>query len=169
MATGGGILASASSGTINWTLPNDIIDGNSSPAAGEQIDISGAGTTTVTVRASVVQQGVGDLDPADIGMGADKINLIGTIPDDPDFVDPDSNDYHLDSSSPAIDAGANAADPGEATIPTDDFENDPRPNNAGDPNDIGADEFTTVTVAQPQESRLTFLVLVQQLSQFVPR
>src|SRR3972149_322281 len=125
-ATGGGILVDSSAGgTINMTLPNDIIYFNTCTApAGKQIDIidPGAPSPTIALRASVVQQGTGDLDPADIGMGAGFLNFIGTILSaDPDFVDPPSNDYHLDSSSPAIDAGANAADPGEGSIPDDGF------------------------------------------------
>lgn len=63
----------------------------------------------------------------------------GNIHEDPRFVDPANDDYHLQADSPAIDAGSNAS------MPATDFENDPRPLD-GDADgdavvDMGADEY----------------------------
>jgi hypothetical protein len=58
----------------------------------------------------------------------------GNVNDDPLFVDGSGGDYHIQSSSPCVDA----ADP-NAAIPVD-FDGDERPNGAR--HDIGADELT---------------------------
>ena len=66
---------------------------------------------------------------------------------DPLFVDPASNDFHLQGASPLIDAGANPLpylDPslenGLGDLLWYDFESDPRPDGSGW--DIGADQYT---------------------------
>lgn len=56
-------------------------------------------------------------------------SLIGT---DPFFVNPAIGDYHLQSASPAIDAGTSEG------APDVDIDGDPRP--TGNAMDIGADE-----------------------------
>jgi hypothetical protein len=68
---------------------------------------------------------------------------IGNIADDPQLVNPASGDFHLESVSPCIDAGADLIEL------FDDFEGDPRgydgtsvPRGDGSDYDIGADEFT---------------------------
>lgn len=59
---------------------------------------------------------------------------------DPMFADPDNGDFHLQSGSPCIDAGSNAAVPGWLMT---DFEGDPRifPSPIEGTVDMGADEF----------------------------
>lgn len=66
----------------------------------------------------------------------------GNISSDPQLVDPENDDFHLQSTSPCIDAG------GDVTGLTQDFEGDPRPYDGtseprgdGTDYDIGADEF----------------------------
>ncbi len=70
----------------------------------------------------------------------------GNITDDPQLTDPANGDFHLEASSPCVDAGFYIADL------TQDFEGDPRPWDAiseprgdGSDYDIGADEYTTKT------------------------
>jgi hypothetical protein len=55
----------------------------------------------------------------------------------PAFADPANGDYHLTFGSPCKDVGDNSAQ----SIPTNDFEGDPR--TAGGTTDMGADEFHT--------------------------
>ncbi len=69
---------------------------------------------------------------------------------DPHFIDPAADDYHIDGESAALDAGVAAG-------VTSDFDGDARP--VGDPldaPDIGADEFTGLTVMRPVSTTMTF-------------
>ena len=65
----------------------------------------------------------------------------GNIRIDPDFVDPDNDDFHLTSDSPCIDAGTNGA----PALPDTDFEGDPRKMDGNNDDipcvDMGADEY----------------------------
>ena len=109
----------------NPTLVNCILWDNTASGGGPQIHNSFSSTPTVTY--SDVQGG---------WPGTGNINA------DPLFVDAAGGDYHLQSGSPCIDAGAFIASF------TDDFEGDPRgydgtaePRGDGSDHDIGADEF----------------------------
>jgi len=66
---------------------------------------------------------------------------VGNIDADPLFVNPAADDYHLQSGSPCIDTGSNAA----PSLPTTDFEGDPRiVDGNGDGSavaDMGVDEY----------------------------
>lgn len=68
----------------------------------------------------------------------------GNIHANPRFRDLGNNDFHLKSTSPCIDAGANSA----PLLPADDFDGDPRILDGNDDGtarvDIGADEFVWV-------------------------
>jgi len=70
---------------------------------------------------------------------------------DPQFVDPAHGDFHLRSSSPAVDAGS-ATD-----APVVDLDGDPRPSGAG--YDIGADEWRMTRVYLPLVGRSMTAVL----------
>jgi len=59
------------------------------------------------------------------------------ISQDPMFINPSVGDYHLQPDSPCIDVGSNAA----PSLPTTDFEGDPRIWPEGGVVDMGADEF----------------------------
>jgi hypothetical protein len=100
---------------------------------------------------------------ADVGVGANNLtwrhNLVfgnevnyevisdqtgqnGNISADPQFIDADGGDYHLNESSPAIDSGDSAA----PRLPATDFEGDGRVLDGNKDSlgvvDMGADEFT---------------------------
>lgn len=69
---------------------------------------------------------------------------------DPHFIDPAADNYHIAGDSAALDAGVAAG-------VTSDFDGDARP--VGDPldaPDIGADEFTGLTVIRPVSTTMTF-------------
>jgi len=70
------------------------------------------------------------------GICTDQTDNNGNISADPLFVDPDVDDYHLQPSSPAIDAGNNAA---RIRLPDNDLDGNPRIVNGIV--DIGAYEF----------------------------
>jgi hypothetical protein len=63
--------------------------------------------------------------------GSDLNPLTAPVYEDPMFVDPSADDYHLDKESPAVDAGA-------VVTLDEDYDGDERP--IGDGYDIGADE-----------------------------
>jgi hypothetical protein len=70
------------------------------------------------------------------GRGTDKTGRYGNISDDPLFVDPNNNDYHLQPDSPCIGAGNSnyISEPNQM-----DMDNEPRIH--GESVDIGADEY----------------------------
>jgi len=70
-------------------------------------------------------------------------NYGGNIKADPNFVNPLANDYHIQTPSPAKDAGTNSA----PYLPLEDIDNEPRIMSDIDPPavDIGADEITYPT------------------------
>ncbi|MBG0785530.1 MAG: DUF1565 domain-containing protein [Anaerolineaceae bacterium] len=63
--------------------------------------------------------------------GGNSYPLTNPVYEDPMFVDPSTDDYHLDKESPAVDAGA-------VVTLDEDYDGDERP--IGDGYDIGADE-----------------------------
>ena len=75
------------------------------------------------------------------GTCPDQTGTSGNISADPVFVDLLSSDFHIESGSPAVDAGGNSA-PNE---PATDFDGDPRTVNGTI--DIGADEYNPTTTA----------------------
>lgn len=78
----------ASTGQVSVTVKNSILWGNTSP----QILFSVA---TVSVDHSTIQNGQFSSNPTNISA-------------DPLFLDPNSGDYHIASSSPCVDGGTNA-------------------------------------------------------------
>ena len=153
-ANGGGIANDNSSLTIlNCTLAkNDATDGgglwNNNAAStvtncivwgntasnGPGMFVTGVATPTVIY--SNVEGGIGQ---GWFDGGA------GNIDTDPLFVDEPNNDFHLQLTSPCIDAGDNAAVPVEVTT---DFDGDPRLGDGDEDGtetvDMGVDEYTHV-------------------------
>jgi len=74
------------------------------------------------------------------GACPDRTGVDGNISTDPFFVAPFSGNYHLQSTSPAIDVGSNSA----SSLPKKDFDGDPRI--LGKIIDIGADEYSPKTM-----------------------
>src|SRR3972149_2657363 len=140
-AMGGGILADSSAdtgmGTIDWTLPNDIIFFNSSAGTGDQVALVNPGdNATIVLRFTDVSNQPADLSPAPIvgppGM-VGELNLVeNNIFTDPQFIDPfmNINSYHIQPGSPAATPGTHTAiltvAGVEASPPPDDFDGVPR-------------------------------------------
>jgi hypothetical protein len=140
---GGGIRVYAYSGTgaiASLDLYNTIVHGNTLGGGGSQ-DLHvgewggewGRGNATVNAYYS----DIGDVS-IDSSHGVPTYNPVNVISEDPAFVDPGNDDYHLTASSPCIDAGTTAV-PDPPGLPSTDFEGEPRV--SGDAPDIGADEF----------------------------
>ena len=91
----------------------------------------------VTVDHCIIENGQDDLS---VSENSTVTWLEGNISDDPLFVDPDNDDFHLSIDSPCIDAGTTDL-PKSLELPATDFEGDPRV--IGDAPDIGADEAHT--------------------------
>ncbi len=96
---------------------------------------------------------------------AGTYNLGNNINSDPLFVNAAAGDLHLTSNSPAIDSGDNAA----PSIPTTDFEGDPRViDGNGDSNavaDMGADEYRPYIPAPTLNTYgIIFLMLLSGLA-----
>jgi serine protease len=85
------------------------------------------------------------------GICPDQTGLNGNLSVDPVFVDPTTGDYHLQPSSPAIDAGDNLA----PDLPATDVDGDPRivdgDGTGAGVIDLGADEFTSDVAIQHAE------------------
>ena len=105
-------------------IVNCVVWGNTAPS-GPQILVTNSDPTAVSVTYSDVQGG---------WTGA------GNISADPLFVNASSGDYHLQRSSPCINAGTATALPSGVTLPTTDIEGNPRI--VGPAPDMGAFEYS---------------------------
>jgi predicted outer membrane repeat protein len=120
------------------TVVNTILWGDSAPA-GPELWIGGYGSddpSTVSISYSDV---AGGQDAVFMTVGDNTLTWgDGMIDEDPLFMDPSNNDYHLQSGSPCIDSGdpGYVPDPGET-----DIDGDPRVVN--DLIDMGADEYVS--------------------------
>lgn len=151
---GGGLHLSSAGGS---TVTNNTIVANGSNEKGANLDISRSNNTTITnniIAHGLNNAGVYVSNPDDYSISfkyndvwnneggnysriEDRTGMEGNISDDPLFVNPDVNDYHLQIDSSCINAGdpCFAAEPDEI-----DIDNDPRV--IADWVDIGADEFS---------------------------
>ena len=125
-ARGGGVCCNNSGGTSSATLNNCIVWGNSSEGEGNEIYVNS--DNNFTVNYSDVDDDVGDIYGV-VSWGS------GIINDDPLFVDAASGDYHLQATSPCIDAGDNSYVPSGVTTDLD-----------GNPRITDGDGDTTATV-----------------------
>jgi len=120
------------------TIQNSTIVNNTGDEAINVFDIDGQPDTLV-VRNSILWGNGRDIScnitNCDISysINSDGWGGIGNFSQDPLLADPDNDDFHLLSSSPAIDAGTLIG------APDHDIEGDLRPQNLGI--DIGADEY----------------------------
>jgi len=111
----------------------------------DNIDSGGAGSATSQIKAPAGWAGISfscveDTDPNDTTIpfgGAEK----GNIDDDPLFVNPDVNDYHLTKNSPCIEAGNPLA-----VSNTNATDIDGQPRIMGLVEDMGADEYEMINV-----------------------
>jgi parallel beta-helix repeat protein len=162
---GGGVYWLVPSGATGPVLTNNTIADNNSPQ-GSAILADGfdAGAMIInnSIGAAPGQTAVfcGDFNdlnppifrfnnvfsPAGLPYGGactDQTGANGNISEDPQFVDPVSGDYHLQTTSPNVDAGDNSA----PSLPAADIDGDARVVDANADGsavvDIGADEVTT--------------------------
>ncbi len=152
---GGGVLVGTGDDLASAEIYNNIFWNNTAMTDGDDLYVDSDGDENGT--GSPVKVFNNDLSGnADFGSGqsedlyitdTDNYSHGSNIQQDPLFVDPAGGDFHLQATSPCIDAGDNNA-PG---LPAEDFEGDPRVidgDQDGNPVvDIGADEY------QPQQTQ----------------
>jgi parallel beta-helix repeat protein len=130
---GGGIYANIGSSP---NIINNIIVSNTATSGGGIFSDTGA----AVINYNDIWSNTGGNYGGTASAGANDINP----PQDPEFVDPGTGDYHLDETvpSPCIDVGDNSVVPGWLTT---DFEGDPRIWDGNVDNvftvDMGADEY----------------------------
>lgn len=133
------VLVDTAAGPYSFLYHNTLV-GSATGQQGTGISVTVPGITITLVNNIVVSHAVGITDTAGAtlivsktllwGNGSDPITGTGVITGAPLFVAPAVQDYHVTSSSPAVDAGI------EVGVPTD-VDGDPRIS----PPDVGADEF----------------------------
>ncbi|MFK8013556.1 MAG: hypothetical protein AB8B80_16075, partial [Marinicellaceae bacterium] len=109
--TGSNSLLESINGS-NINLNSSIVWGNS------MANLQSAGSTNINVQDSVIQY--------------DPTGMLNTIQQDPLFIDPDNNNWHIQPFSPAIDQANSSL--------IDDYDGDFRP--LGNGKDAGADEYS---------------------------
>jgi hypothetical protein len=136
---GGGINASAYSGNgaqVTLDLYNTIVNGNTLPENQPQdLSFGEEDPGNITVNARFCN--IGDI-LIDDDEGSPVWNTTNVDWEDPAFVDPSNNDYHLSVSSPCIDDGT-ALVPDPPGLPETDLDGKPRV--IGTRPDIGAYEY----------------------------
>ncbi|WP_268224462.1 MBG domain-containing protein [Sinomicrobium oceani] len=88
------------------TLVNSILSGNRAEGEGNEMYNSSTIDGVVSVSHSLYNNGTNDMVTADFGSGV-TFETTAVIHDDPQFADPDNDDYSLLATSPAINAGSN--------------------------------------------------------------
>lgn len=131
---GGGIAAQVDDSDSTFNIYNNIVFGNSAGTNGDDIWTCEQGATVNLFNNDFTQYYSEALDGGSCGASA-TLNQGNNIPDNPDFVNSGADDFHLQSTSPAIDAG----DPAAPSMPPTDFDGNPRP--TGVAPDMGALEF----------------------------
>ncbi|MCP4289896.1 MAG: PKD domain-containing protein, partial [Gammaproteobacteria bacterium] len=122
----------------NITLTNNIFVGH--PIAG--VSVQGGGENQATLRHTL--WGTGAWANGEDWIGGDNIHLYDNVWGNPGFIAPEAENYHIDYTSAALDAGM------DANI-TADIDSEVRPMGAGF--DIGADELGPAIVVSVQASR----------------
>lgn len=88
------------------TLINSILSGNRAEGEGNEMYNSSTIDGVVSVSHSLYDNGTNDMVTADFGSGV-TFETTAVIHADPQFADPDNDDYSLLATSPAINAGSN--------------------------------------------------------------
>jgi hypothetical protein len=107
---GGGLFVELSNPTTSVDIYNNIIYNNNATGDGADIYIANLDPNDITINSNDFD----DTSPTGFGIDDDTnltpdLNAAGNITANPVFEDPASDDYHLQDTSPAIDAGENLA------------------------------------------------------------
>jgi len=128
----------------NIIIINNTFYGNGSAGWGVGISVENSDADNLTIRNNILSQNLFAqilVEEVGTGLQVDHNVFHGTgtpygsdyVTDDPALVNPSGGDFHLQSTSPAIDTGSSSG------APSDDFEGNPRPNGSG--YDMGAYEY----------------------------
>lgn len=142
VGNGGGLAAQVDDNVSIFDIYNNIVFGNSAESNGDDIWTCEQGATVNLFNNDFLEYYSEALDGDSCG-GSATLNQASNIPDNPDFVNSGADDFHLLATSPAIDAG----DPAAPSMPSTDFDGNPRPSGAAP--DIGALEYQIVPTPTP--------------------
>lgn len=138
--TGGGVLVTVDTGAATLNVYNNIVRDNTASLGGDDGDdlYILPGSSTVTID----NNDLGDNADTTAALSEDLVVMNAYTASGNVFADPGlDNDFHIATDSPCRDAGA----AGAPSLPTTDFEGDPRTVGAGV--DIGPDEYNVTTHA----------------------